>query len=146
MRLLATIRERFHARTHRRGLDGHAYVDKQRRHALLMVRTAQVRVAIWATLMIAGPFSHTLSRTYSATTFVTYLSLGALLLTDWGQYAASSAELAAGDAHHDAEAARVAIGVDFHQLDGDIARLAALQPGPDAQKLAADIRGRLGVS
>ena len=109
-----------------------------------MVRTAQVRVAIWLTMMIAGPFSRTLTHTYTSVAFVTYLSLGALLLTVWGQYAASSAELAAGDAHHDAEAARQAVGVDFAQVDSDIARLADLEPGPEAAKLAAEIRQRLG--
>jgi hypothetical protein len=140
-----SIRERIRARAQHRGLHGHPHIDHQRRHALIMVRTAQVRVAIWATMMIAGPFSHALQHTYTSVAFVTYLSLGALLLTDWGQYAASSAELAAGDAHADSEHTRAALAIDITQLDSDIARLAALQPGPDAQKLANEIRARLAT-
>ena len=133
-------------RAKHRGLHGLAHVDRQRRHALIMVRTAQVRVAIWAAMMIAGPFSDALQHTYTSVAFVTYLSLGALLLTDWGQYAASSAELAAGDAHHDSERTRAALAIDTTQLDADIARLAALQPGPDAQRLVQEIRQRIGAA
>ena len=132
-----------HQRVHRRGLHGHHQISRQRRHALIMVRTAQIRVGIWLLMLIAYPFSHALQHLYSLTTFITLLSVGALLLTDWGQYAASSAELAAGDAHHDAEATRATLETDTAQLDGDIARLAALQPGPDAQKLATEIRQRI---
>lgn len=137
---------RLRKRAQQRGLHGQAHVDKQRRHALLMVRTAQIRVAIWLVMLIAYPFSHALQHLYSLTTFVTLLSVGALLLTDWGQYAASSAELAAGDAHHDAEQTRKAVGVDFEQIESDVARLAALQPGPEAEQLAAEIRERLGTA
>lgn len=130
-------------RAHHRGLHGRPHVDRQRRHALIMVRTAQARVAIWLTLMAAGPFSPVLAHTYASTTFITYLSLGALLLTDWGQYAASSAELAAGEAHHDAEANRRALATSHAAIEADIARLAALSPGPEAQQLAAHIRASL---
>ena len=130
-------------RARHRGLHGNEHVDKQRRHALLMVRTAQIRVGIWLLMLIAYPFSHALQHLYSLTTFVTLLSVGALLLTDWGQYAASSAELAAGDAHHDAEATRSAVAVDYREVESDIARLAALQPGPEAAALAAQIRSKL---
>ena len=143
---MTSISGRIWERVTHRGLHGQKHVDRQRRHAVIMVRTAQVRVAIWLFMMAAGPFSHALSRTYSSTTFVTYLSLGALLLTDWGQYAASSAELAAGEAHHDAEATRSSVEVDFRQIDSDIARLADLQPGPQAKQLAEQIRQRLGVT
>lgn len=128
-------------RARHRGLHGRGHIDKQRRNAVLMIRTAQVRVSVWAIMMMAYslPFSR---HVYNAVGFVTELSLLALLLTDWGQMAASKSELAALDAHHDAEAGRVATRVDFRQLDLDVSRLAELQPGPDAEALAAEIRAR----
>lgn len=135
---------RLRDRAKHRGLHGHAHVDRQRRHALIMVRTAQFRCAVWLLMLVAYPFSHALQHLYSLTTFVTLLSVGALMLTDWGQYAASSAELAAGDAHADSEHTRAALAVDVAQLDGDIAKLAGLQPGPEAQQLATEIRNRIG--
>lgn len=133
---------RLRERARHRGLHGHAHVDRQRRHALLMCRTALARVGLWAVMMVAGVLP-AVRHSYEAVFFVTELSLLALLLTDWGQYAASSAELAAGDAHHDSEVTRRAVETDFSQIDSDIARLADLQPGPEAKRLASEIRQRL---
>lgn len=137
---------RISARARHRGLHGKPHIDKQRRHALIMVRTAQIRCAVWLAMLLAYPFSHALQHLYALTTFVTLLSVGALLLTDWGQYAASSAELAAGDAHHDAEAARQTVAIDSRALEEDIARLAELQPGPEAAALADEIRSKLSAA
>ena len=59
--------------------------------------------------------------------------------------AASLAQLTAGDAHSDAEIARVHTSIDFALVERDIARLADLAPGEEARKLAADIRRRLSA-
>lgn len=91
-------------------LHGAEHHDKERRNALIMIRTAQARVAVWALMLAAyaAPFP-AVKHLYGLTAFVTILSLLALLLTDWGQMAASKAQLAAANAHHDAEVARAHI-------------------------------------
>lgn len=141
-----SIRQRLHARAHYRGLHGHQHVAHQRRAALIMIGTGLVRVCVWAAMLllyVAGVAG--VRHLYAQVAFVTILSVLALLLTDWGQVAASLAQLSAADAHHDSEATRSALAVDVVQLDSDIAQLAALQPGPDAQRLAAEIRARLAT-
>lgn len=132
-------------RRHRdRGLHGHKHVDHQRLTAILMIASGLLRVAIWAILLALYLLHVKFARDlYASVSFVAMLSVLALLLTDWGQVAASLAQLTAGDAHHDAEATRREVGVDFTDLEGDIARLAELQPGPEAVALAARIRARL---
>lgn len=104
---------RLRDRAHHRGLHGHAHISRERRNALLMIRTAQARVAVWALMLAAyaAPFP-AVKHLYGLTAFVTILSLLALLLTDWGQMAASKAQLAATDAHADAEHVRSATGTD----------------------------------
>ena len=139
-----SLRQRIHDRAHHRGLHGKQHINKQRRRALLLVGTGLARAVAWLTLgvlYLAGvPFTAGL---FKSVAFVALISLYANAATDFGQACASLAELTAGDAHHDIEATRSALAIDTAQLDSDIAKLAALQPGPDAQKLADEIRQRL---
>lgn len=140
MKLPALLRHR----AQHRGLHGHARVDRQRTIALVMIGTGLARVAVWSLLLIlylAGvAFAINL---FASVAFVAVLSVLALMLTDWGQVAASLAQLTAGDAHHDAEATRREVSIDFSQLEADVARLARLQPGPESDELVLSIRRRL---
>jgi len=139
-----SIRARLHARAHRTGLDGRQKIGHQRRTALIMVITGLARVICWATLILLYLLGvHFTKALFTSVAFVALISLYANAATDWGQVAASLAMLTAGDAHHDAEATRVAVGVDFTAVEQDIARLADLQPGPDAKALATEIRAKL---
>ncbi len=109
-----------------------------------MIATGIVRVALWAVIAIAFAAGHpTIVHWFGSVRFVSLLSILALLLTDWGQVASSMAQLTAGDAHHDAEVGRLALAIDFKQLEVDIGQLAELQPGPEATALADAIRRRL---
>lgn len=94
-------------RAQHRGLHGQDQIDKQRRIALIMIVTGLARVVVWTTLLLLNfvgvPF---VVKLFGSIAFVTDLSVVALMLTDWGQVAASLAQLTAGDAHHDIEANR----------------------------------------
>lgn len=135
----------FRRRSSHRGLHGRSHVNRQRRTALILVVTGLVRVTAWATLIVlylAGvPFT---AHLFQSVAFVALISLYANAATDFGQVCASLAQLTAGDAHQDTEHVRRMQALDFAALESDIAKLAALSPGPDADALAAEIRKRLG--
>lgn len=145
-RLAAYIQHRSqHVGPHHR-----AHVNKQRRTALILVFTGLARVAAWLTMMslyvlhlllphVAG-FTEAL---FQSVPFVAMISLYANAATDFGQVCASLAQLTAGDAHADTNATRQAVTSDFAVIQDEIRRLALLHPGPDADKLAADIAQRL---
>ena len=138
-----TLRARFQERVHRQHLDGHARIVRQRRLALFLIITAMMRAAAWTTLIVLYlvhvPFTASL---FKSVAFVAVISLYANAATDFGQGAASLSQLAAIEAHYDAEAARIAVGVDYQAIDTDIAQLAELNPGPEAQELATRIRSK----
>lgn len=80
-------------------------MDKAERGARIMIISALVRVVVWACML--GVYLLDISgvhHLYSETSFVTILSVLALLLTDWGQFAASQAQLAAAKAHKHVDA------------------------------------------
>lgn len=134
----------FLTRYRRRGLHGAKHINRQRLIAQIMIGTALVRVAVWLSLMgLYGAHVTFARHLFISVSFVALLSVLALALTDWGQAAASMAQLTAGDAHHDAESARLEVAVDFGDLEQDLIRLARLNPGPDAERLAATIGARL---
>lgn len=88
-------------------LHGERHTNRQQRIAVLMVGTALVRVFLWSALCVlyfAG--AGFVVSLFGSVKFVAILSVVALLLTDWGQMAASLAQLSASHAHEDAEAAR----------------------------------------
>lgn len=140
------MRQWIYRRIHHRGLHGSRHIDRERRRALILVITGLLRAACWLSLgvlyLVGVPFTHAL---FASVAFVALISLYANAATDFGQACASLADLSATDAHHDSERARAKLGHDFEQIDEDIARLAALQPGQEAQTLAAQIRRRLGI-
>jgi len=127
-----------------RGLHGPAHIDRQRRTALLMIGTGLARVLVWMILcglyLARVPFAVEL---FKSVAFVALLSVLALALTDWGQVAASLAQLTAGDAHADAEHTRRAVTLDAEALRGDLAQLARMQPGPDAEAVAQRIEAQV---
>lgn len=94
-------------RVHHRGLHGAAHIDRERAFALLMILTGLGRVVIWGSIALAYAFHAPLIvGWFRSVAFVSLLSILALLLTDWGQVAASFAQFTAAHAHHDAEEAR----------------------------------------
>ena len=141
------LRLQLRARHRDRGLHGHRHVDRQRLTAIILIITGLVRVCAWATLialyLLGVPFT---AHLFASVAFVAVISLYANAATDFGQVCASLAQLTAGDAHHDAEATRIAVGIDYSAIEADIARLAELQPCPEADQLAAEIRRRLADS
>jgi hypothetical protein len=142
--MLMSTRKWLHRRAHRRGIDGHKRIGRQRMIALLMIGTGFTRVVVWTILLTLYLIHVTFARSlFASVSFVAVLSVLALMLTDWGQVAASLAQLSASDAHHDAEAGRRELGIDFSQVENDIALLAKLQPGPESDELVLSIRKRL---
>ena len=142
-----------HHRAHRKGLDGHDLIAKQRRQALILVVTGLARVTAWFILLLMYlvhvAFPHLFGFTaalFTSVAFVACISLYANAATDFGQVAASLAQLTAGDAHHDAEAGRRETAIDFGQLELDLVRLAETPPGKEAKALVAQIRQRLGLT
>lgn len=109
-----------------------------------MVGSGLARCVMWA-LLIVTYLAHVAAvrSLYASVSFVALLSVFALLLTDWGQVAASLAQLTAAEGHHDAEAARRESGFDAARIEEDIAQLALTAPGPESDRLAARIRRRL---
>ena len=109
-----------------------------------MIGTGLSRVTIWTLLLIAYLVHVAFARSlFASVSFVAVLSVLALMLTDWGQVAASLAQLAAGDAHADTEHVRRHLALDTAAIERDLERLARLQPGPKAEKLANEISARL---
>lgn len=132
------------ARARHQGPHGNRHIDRQRVIALTLAVTGFARAGFWAA-MIASYFAgltlvHSL---FNDVWFVAILSLYANGATDFGQACASLAQLAASDAHHDAEHTRRALIIDTALIEHDISQLAGLQPGPEAQMLAEHITARL---
>lgn len=136
----------FRRRIHHYPIPGteHDHISRQRRSALILIVTALIRVAIWSLLTIFY-LAHVAFAVnlFKSVSFVAFISMLALILTDWGQYAASMAQLTAGDVHKTMVRSGHVIQADVAQLEGDIERLAQLDPGPEAQGLASEIRARL---
>jgi len=139
-------------RAQQRHLQGHRHVAGQRQLALWMTLFSAVRTVVWL-LAMAGILAYWLHLalpglrgfiTLSSTVlFVTFISFYCNASTDAANFSASIAALFSADAHHDAESAREALTTNLASVEDDIARLAELNPGPEASALAADIRRRL---
>jgi hypothetical protein len=75
--------------------------------------------------------------------YVTQISHWALVIT-CGTAATATWGVITARAHSEAsESARATLVIDLDQIELDLARLAQLQPGPDADALAAEIETRL---
>ena len=141
------------ARIHHRGLHGHAHISKQRRVALYLTVFAAVRTAIWVTgMLLIGVsllvgyehgFLHAFMHLNSTIVWVVFISYYCNASTDAANMAAGISALFSADSHQDSEHTRQTLGVDFAQLERDVAQLAALTPGPEAQSLADEICQRL---
>jgi hypothetical protein len=149
---VTSLRAWVRRRAGRSGLHGHEHISRQRRIALWMTIFSAVRTLAWIVCMliiaahwigVGGPFIHSFTALSGSVVFVTFISFYCNAATDAANLMAGIAALFSADSHHDAEAARVALGADFGELEADIARLADLQPGPDARALAAQIRRKL---
>jgi len=134
-------------------MHGEAHHDQATREAELMIRTGMARVYFWGALELAfliglvlAPL-HIFVKLFALVAFTASISTISLIETAWGQVAASKAQLAAARAHHDAEAGRREAHVDVAAIERDLADLAAMQPCPEAEALAAKIRAQvLGAS
>lgn len=149
-----SIRSWVHHRAHVQGLQGQAHISGQRKLALWLTIFSALRVVVWLAAMVliivhwigvGGPFLHSFIALSGSVVFVTFISFYCNAATDGAALIASIAALFSADSHHDAEAARSALGTDFGELEADIARLADLQPGDEAKALAAEIRRKLGA-
>ena len=125
-------------------LHGPRHHLRQRTIAVVMIASGLLRVTIWATMLVLYALNVAgVRHLYAQVSFVTILSVLALLLTDWGQVAASLAQFSAGAAHEDSEHTRYVLTLDMAELDMDLRHLADLQPGVEAHQLARRIGERL---
>ena len=148
-----TLRQWVHHRAHH-GPVSHAHVSRQRRAALWMTIFAAVRTVLWIVCMLlivaiwCGAHIAFLSwfkGLSSSVIFVTFISFYCNASTDAANLMAGMAALFSADSHAAAIAGNAATSADFTSLESDVARLADLQPGPEATALAGEIRQRLAV-
>ena len=148
-----SIRSRIHERASAKS-QGHAKISKQRRSALWMTVFAGVRTVAWILCMlvivvhwlgVGGSFIHSFIAVSETVLFVTFISFYCNASTDAANLMAGIAALFSADSHHTAETVRQAVAIDYRSVESDIARLAELQPGPDAEALAQDIRRKLAA-
>jgi hypothetical protein len=130
----------------------HEHVSGQRRLSLWITVFAGVRTGLWLLCMLVitahwlgagGPFIHGFIDVSSTVLFVTFISFYCNASTDAANLTAGLAALFSSDAHSATIGMREDLGVDLTQIENDISRLADLEPGPEAARLAAQIRGRL---
>jgi hypothetical protein len=130
----------------------HDHVRGQRRVALWLTVFAAVRTAVWLLAMViiivhwlgaGGSFVHAFIDVSSTVLFVTFISFYCNASTDAANLTAGLAALFSADSHHATTAVRVALERDTAVIEEDIRRLAALQPGTEAEELAASISDRL---
>lgn len=143
------VRKRAH-----NGPVSHAHVSRQRRAALWMTIFAAVRTVAWIICMLliaahwlgaGGSFLRGFISLSGSVVFVTFISFYCNASTDAANLMAGIAALFSADSHATALAGNATVSADFTSLESDIARLADLQPGPEATALAGEIRQRLAA-
>ena len=138
-----------------------SHVSRQRRTALWLLVFAAARTFVWLVAMAlivahwagaSGPFLHWFTSLSATVIFVTFISFYCNASTDAANLSASLAALFSADSHAAVITGAAAENVtgrelaeDVAAIGGDIARLADLQPGPEASALSASIRARLAV-
>ena len=149
---MTSLAQWVHHRAHH-GPTTHAHISKQRRSALWLTIFAAIRTVAWIICMlfivahwvgVGGSFLHSFIGLSGSVVFVTFISFYCNASTDAANLMAGIAALFSADGHAATVAGNAAVSVDLTAVEGDIARLADLQPGPDATALAAEIRQRLG--
>ena len=150
-RVARALRHRLHKRAHA-GPQTHAKISSQRRLALWLTGFAGMRTFVWVVAMaliiahwcgLDGGFLHWFTSLSATVIFVTFISFYCNASTDAANMVAGFAALFSADSHAAAVATRVTVTAEFAALEGDIARLADLQPGDEATALSASIRARL---
>jgi len=126
------IHERSHVRSLRR-----SHIATQRRRSLILLLFGFVRIIAW---MILGACVSLGLLHIQGFAWAKVLSARA---TDVDASTAAFAALVAADSHNAVEASREMLTGDVAAIEEDIARLAAMQPGPAATALAAEIRRKL---
>jgi hypothetical protein len=149
------IREWIHKRA-RAGPLHHGHVANQRKTALYMTVFSSIRTALWIICMLLiiviwfggkDSFLNWFGGLSSKVIFVTFISFYCNAATDFAGTMASMSALFAADSHGSSETNRELMTRDYTEVLSGIARLAELQPGPDASALAAEIRSHLtGIS
>lgn len=146
-----SLRGWVHHRAHH-GPSTRAHVSKQRRAALYTTIFAAVRTFIWIVAMLLivaiwlgvhDSFFRWFRDLSSSVIFVTFISFYCNASTDAANLTAGMAALFSADSHATVLTADSGLSADLTVLEGDIARLADLQPGPEATALAAQIREQL---
>jgi hypothetical protein len=130
---------------HRRGHPG-----SQHRRSMALLVFGAVRIVCWTILGIlvgmgllhVGGFAWAKTLAESLP-FVALISIYANWATDVDAATAAFAALVASDSHAAVVSTGAALVTDFREVETDIARLAALQPGTEAEQLAQSIRSRL---
>ncbi len=150
-RLASKIRPWLHLRAHAGALP-HAKVSKQRRMAIWLTITSAIRVIVWTLAMgvivlhwagVGGPFIHWFTTLSGTVIFVTFISFYCNAATDGASLTASIAALFSADSHAAVIASGTKLTTGISSLEDDIARLADLEPGPEARELAEHCRRQL---
>jgi hypothetical protein len=128
------------------------HVHGQRKLALWLTVFAAVRTAAWLAAMLVivvhwagggGTFIHAFISVSSTVLFVTFISFYCNASTDAANLTAGLAALFSADSHSATTETRQLLERDIAAVETDISRLAALQPGDEAEDLARSIRSRL---
>ena len=138
-----------------------SHVSRQRRTALWLTAAALLRVLIWVAAMLVlavyaagarGSFISWFTHLSGLVIWVSFISYYCNAATDFASLTAGLAALFSADSHAAVITGAAAEDVtgrelaeDVAAIGGDIARLADLQPGPEASALSASIRARLAV-
>ena len=125
-------------------------INKQRTRSLWLLVTTLIRAAFWLALIfcVSAGLAHVAgfswARDLSQTIwFVALLSLYANFATDFGAAIAAYAALVASDVHSEVAVTSTALAADLADLDADVAQLAIMNPGREAEELAARVRTKL---
>jgi hypothetical protein len=123
--------------------------DRQRSRSILLLIFGVIRIGIWTVMavLIGLGLLHVPGFDWSrvlaeSLPFVVLISLYANWATDIDAATSAFAALVAADARQASEQAREMLERDFSQLETDIAHLAELDPGEEAEQLARAIRHR----
>jgi hypothetical protein len=147
----ANVRQWVHNRAHH-AAHTRAHVSGQRRLALWLTLFAAARTVLWLVCMLVivvhwlgggGSFVHAFIDVSSTVLFVTFISFYCNASTDAANLTAGLAALFSADTHSATIAVREDLTMDLTQIETDIARLADLEPGPEAAALADGIQARL---
>jgi hypothetical protein len=129
---------------------GPVLIARQRHRAMVLLLFGAIRIAAWTVLGVlvacglAGVSAFSWARTLAESLpFIALISIYANWATDLDGATAAFAALVASDVHHDVVATGLALAADLDELETDVARLADLDPGEEATRLAGDIRRRL---